>query len=184
MSRNNSDFEIVLDSSPLKFFNMNESVLVDKDFISTPSQLSNPDMIKNFSFFYIENTDESFVRQTTHEMHRFNENNKSWLLILAQLKGENIYDMPEEDKKRKADELYSYYLQENNCKLSEAGILTNEEYIQINIDLRTKILGRFSIKIENVPTLEKINETVSDDVMPGVCKLADGKLFFAVISKG
>lgn len=167
-SWNNGDFEVVKNLGTLKFFNLSDSVLGDNDFISSPGQ-----PVKDASFFYIANTDERFVRETG-DIRRLNKNVQSFLLILNQLKGENIYGMSEEERNSRAEELYSEYRDKNKYKLSSTEVLDIEEYVKIIIDLRTKILGHFGLNIEEVPSLEQMTNDHK-------IKLFKGKLFFAVI---
>lgn len=92
----NKTFKVQLRSNLLRIFNLADSILGDRDFISSPTQ-----PLKDASFYFIKNTDEQFFRQTNCQ-HRLNNNIKNWLLILKQLQGENIYALSEEERQTRA----------------------------------------------------------------------------------
>ncbi len=164
---NNATFKVKLTGNSFKTFNLASSVLGDKDFISTPTQ-----PVKAISFYYIKNTDEAWIRKTNC-LHRLNGNSKDWLLILAQLQGENIYDLKEEERTDKADKLFEEYLDKKKFTLNDEGILSIDQYVQINNDLRSQILAYHGVSPEDVP----------DILRQDVHNLIAGKVFFAVLTQ-
>ncbi|AIL13196.1 hypothetical protein IM40_06290 [Candidatus Paracaedimonas acanthamoebae] len=162
----NRIFKIKLIGDSFKIFNLADSILGDKDFISSPTQ-----PLKDASFYLIKNTDETFFRQTSC-IHRLNNNIKNWLLILKQLQGENIYALQEEERNIRAEELFTEYLYKNNFMLNDQGILSMEEYVDINKDLRTKIFACHGVHLNDI-----LDVIIREDVI----KLYERKLYFISI---
>lgn len=142
---NNATFKVKLTGNSFKTFNLSTSVLGDRDFIATPTQ-----PVKSTSFYYIKNTDEKWIRQTNCE-HRLNGNSKDWLLILTQLQGNDIYSLEETKRSETADLLFHEYLNKKNFTLNDNGVLSVDQYVQINDDLRTQILASHGIQQKDIP---------------------------------
>jgi hypothetical protein len=156
--RNNVEFDVTLEGKTYKLI---DSVLGDKDFVSKPTQ-----PIKDASFFYIGYTNEQFVRQTKLPA-RLNENMKSWLLILAQLHGENIYTIDESAREIRAQTLFDAFLSKKEYKLNGEGILSMDEYVDCMNYLQCEILGTYNLKVTDIPSHISGDQTI---------ELVEGKL--------
>tara|TARA_R110002095_G_scaffold26036_2_gene26511 strand:+ start:369 stop:1250 length:882 start_codon:yes stop_codon:yes gene_type:complete len=157
---NNATFEVQLENNMIH--NLLDSVLGEKDFIDGES--SKP--FKDTSFILIKNTDNEFVQETGVPI-RLNGNMQTWLLILAQLNGKDIYSLNEKERQIYGEGLFCTYLEDNDLKLSPEGILTTEEYVKMNDTLRSGILAHFNLTLNDIPDLK--NTTVMD--------LKEGKYF-------
>lgn len=146
----NSTFSLQLEST--RVHNLLDSVLGENDFIDGES----PKHFKDTSFILIKNMDREFVQQTGIPI-RLNGNMQTWLLMLAQLNGENIKTLSKEECHRRGEELFSSYLTKNNLKLSKEGILTTKEYIEMNDTLRSLIMGHFGLTLDNIPDFKSID---------------------------
>ena len=165
---NDATFKVKLSGNSFKTFNLSASVLGDRDFIATPTQ-----PVKSTSFYYIKNTDEKWIRQTNCE-HRLNGNCKEWLLILTQLQGKDIYSLREDDRENMAHRLFQEYLNKKGYTLNNNGILSMDQYVEINNDLRTQILACHGIQQKDIPDVSSQEDKI---------KLFDGKKFFAVLTQ-
>ena len=156
----NGIFGVQLDSD--KVYNLLDSVLGENDFIDGGSSK----LFKDTSFIMIRNTDREFIQETGIPI-RLNGNMQTWLLILAQLNGEDIMSLNEEEQHDRAEDLFFSYLEKNNLKLSKENVLTTKEYVEMNDTLRSLILGHFHLTLNDIPDFRKIN----------ALELKDGKYF-------
>ena len=156
----NSTFGVQLERDGIH--NLLDSVLGENDFIDGGSSK----LFKDTSFIMIKNMDREFVQETGVPI-RLNSNMQTWLLILAQLNGENISALDEEACQERGEMLFFSYLKENKLKLSEEDILTTEEYVEMNDTLRSLILDHFSLSLDDIPDFRKTD----------VIALRDGKYF-------
>ncbi len=156
----NTTFSVQLESD--RVHNLLDSVLREDDFIDGGSSK----LFKDTSFIMIKNMDREFVQETGMPV-RLNGNMQTWLLIMAQLNGEDIKSLNEEGRRNRGEVLFFSYLEKHNLKLSEEGILTTKEYVEMNDTLRSHIMAHFNLTLNDIPDFRKTD----------VIALRDGKYF-------
>jgi hypothetical protein len=169
MTRNNADFDVILNLESVIILPVTDSILGNNDFM-----LKHENEISISSFLYIANTDEQFIRDTPSALHRFNGPMSSWLLILAQLDGEDVYSLSDDARLKRGEELFTVYLQKKKLTLDAQQSLTQEEYILINNELRTAILEHLNLSLTDIPTLEHIMEAGGSE------NLANRKIYIEI----
>lgn len=154
-SYNNAEFQMSFRVA--KAYNLNESVLGDRDFESTSNQ-----PLKSACFAHIGNVNEEFLRGTG-SLFRLNRLMATWLLMEEQLKGEDIYGMEEDARNALGRELWESYKDENGLKPKvqheqpEMTELTFDEYVKANDDLRSRILSHYSMSTDAIPAFTDID---------------------------
>lgn len=152
---------------PCKIFNMRESVLGQKDFISKESQLDPGNgLLPDACLYSIKSLDREFIRDTGC-IERLAGNTKIWLMLLNQLKGRDLYGMQPDEREAHAEVLYQQLLAE---KKFDANNMTLDHYETCLMELRAAIFEHLGFKEDDIPNVPR-------EDLPA---MIDGKIFFAV----
>ncbi len=150
-----------------RVFNMRESILGDKDFLSSERQLNMANrMLPVTSLHYLKSLDRNWVRQT-NEIGRLAGNTKDWLLLLHALQGNNVHGMDEVNRQHIADSLYEKFLTGKEYAANEMNLAKYEDCL---MSLRQSIFEKLGIREDQIPT-------VPADKIVDMC---EGRVFFAV----
>ena len=126
----------------------------DRDFISTRNQLENECLIPDASLIYILMTDEKFIEQT-RDIQRLEGNTKDWLLLLEQLKNQELHTKNPKERNEIADDLYSKLLGKYKYDKSK---MDKKGYNTCLSCLREEILSYIGISSEYTPIM--INDII------------------------
>lgn len=137
---------------PIAFYDMRHSVLGAQDPISQKGE----GILKTLSFMSVGSLDGECVRQT-RELKRLNGNMALWLLVLDQLDGRMQIEATQSKREFRGASLFTAYCKKNSYELSAEGILTMDQYVKINDELRAQIMAHFPFALKDIPDLVTID---------------------------
>ncbi len=159
-----------LGAGPCRLVNMKESILGDRDFISSEEN-GNPHhcAVPEASWYSLEYwTSEAAIREEVRKgIDRLPGNTKTWLLILHQLQGADVYSLTNDQQLQLGDSL----LQQMMLLAKYARIQdTVERYVEILASIRRDIFKHLNVREEDVPSIP-YEENIA---------AYQGKIFFAI----
>jgi hypothetical protein len=161
-----------------KIFNMRESVLGDRDFLSNKDHL-NPanNILPTACLHNIKLLDRECILQSGQQkgsLERLAGNTKDWLLMLRQLQGKAVYfGLSVKDQRQQADLLYRKLLAKHKFTPET---MTVETYAVCLMPIRAKIFKCLGLHEDDIPV-------IPEGDVEQIIAMREGKIFFAVADR-
>jgi hypothetical protein len=156
--RYDAQFDVLLTNENVKFINLADSILGDRDFLWT-----NKSVPSNASYYYLGMFDEDCLRQTNHAQ-RLNYNMQNYLLIKEQLiNGTDVFGLTSEERKILAHNLFNTYLEQHNLTLKD-GKLTMDEYVEHILALKDELLKYKGLTTSDLPAEQLLSGEIMEKV--------------------
>jgi hypothetical protein len=152
-----------------KLYNLRESILGQRDFISSPNKLNpaNFNLPEACLYNIFMSLDETWISRTG-EIQRLVGHITDYLLLLDQLRGSPVFEMTVEQRQVHGDHLYASFLSALN--FGDGSAMTIEKFKNCAQVLRFNIFSHLGIQEADFAPLVKCDKDA----------LGQGKIFIAV----